>query len=510
MAPEPAPAVQDIDPIFLQEKGKPDLSGEDIFSISAKNIFNRDHHKIYIRIHQLVFEKVLNDGANDIDSGYGLVDEFFLDDVAIKNVGIKVRGNTSAANIKRQFKFKFDVEEAFAWRDNSIKDIEIPNQDDRRFFGEQGFSVRASQNDPSRIREMLSSKVFREATRGDEKDSQRPWRNLGALVYRTAFATLYVTNGRTVTEGRDSGNPGYRVPYKGLLYDPKGLYLITENIDKTFIRTRFERFPNEKVKGYLYQADRGGAYFDKDKYDRVGWKLEMAKGKKPKDEEDRQKGDEKMKDLIAFLDSNPSEKEIMDIFDMDSINGYLAGALLTTHWDSLAANGNNDFMFYLKRDILDDNMQPVLDEQDEPKEDARWYMITWDLDNTLWDQYGENSDVRNPYAKWFSNYIYQPAKKDDKKTRLFDVIYSEDNKNIRKKYDDVLRKMLDGYFSETDYEKKVDYLSDRVKDAIADTRRAVSQADWEKDWGEWHNPNDFDVIKSHADVRRHKIGSQLD
>ncbi|CAN8069373.1 unnamed protein product [Agarophyton chilense] len=496
------------DSIFYQKPDQPDMTGAAIFDISSSNIFNRDNHKIHIRIHQLVFDKVLSDGAADIDSGYGLVDEFCLDGHKIENVGIKVRGNTSAANIKRQFKFKFDAEETFAWREGSMQQVTFPVNDDRRFFGEQGFSVRASQNDPSRIRETLAGKVFREATLG-EQDPQRPWRTRGALVYRTAFATLYVTNGRTVEEGYDSGHPEYRVPFEGKLYDPKGLYVITENIDKTFLKTRFERFDEDKVKGYLFQADKGMAYFQKDKYSRTGWKCELVKGKKPKDEEDFLKADEKMLDLIDFLDEMPHEEKIRSRFDMDSLNGYLGGALLATHWDSLAANRNNDFMFYLKRDILDDEMNPVLDEQGEPREEKKWYMITWDLDNTLWDRPG-GSEVQDPYKSWFSNYLYDPARKEECKTRLLENIFDRsENEQIRSAYRHVLRDLLDGFYSESEYEKEVDSLMKRTGDAIEETRREVAAAEWQKEWGERNNPQDFEEIKSHARVRRSKVGGQL-
>lgn len=498
------------DPVFYQEDGKSDLSGAEIFDITSHHIFNREHHKIYIRVHQLVFDKVLEDGANDVNSGYGLVDEFYLDGDKISNVGIKVRGNTSAANIKRQFKFKFDLEEAFAFKGGEFKQVYFPDQDDRRFFGEHGFSVRASQNDPSKIREMLSGKVFRETALQEKEDKQRPWTSNGGLVYRAAFATLYVTNGRTVEEGYDSGNPEYRVPHEGLLYDPKGLYVITENIDKTFISTRFERFAGEKVKGTLYQADHGKAYFQEGEYSRDGWKLELAKGKKPKDEEDRKEADETMIDMIRKLRSDPSEEELREMFDMDSVNAYLSAACLCTHWDSLAANRNNDFMFYWKRDVLDDQMNPICGADGKGKEEKKWYMITWDLDNTLWDEYNDPSDVRNPYRDWFSNYIYQPAEKDSGETRLIEVLFNSKKRGITRVYDELLLKMLKGFYGKSEYEEEVDELSDRVKDAIEDTRKAVSEAGWQKDWGEYHNPKDYDDIKEHARVRRSKIGSQLD
>lgn len=500
------------DPIFLQGADKPDLSGSQIFDISSRNIFNRAHHHIYITIHQSVFDKVLEDGAAGIASGYGLVDELVLNGEAIKNVGIKVRGNTSASQAKRQFKLKFDATKAFGWRNGAIADVALPPEnDDRRFFGENGFSIRASNNDPSRVRELISGKVFREAALGgeDDKDGMRPWRLHGGLVYRAGFATLYVTNGRRVEEGRDGAYPGYRVEYNGRLYDPKGLYLVTENIDKTFIKTRFERFPNEKVKGYLFNCDKGLASFDKSDYSRVGWKLVMAKGKKAKDEKDFSKGDEKILDLISFLDSKPSEADIRDRFDLDSVNGYLAGALMTTHWDSLVANRNNDFMFYLKRDVLTADMKPVLDADGKEVEEKKWYVITWDLDNTLWDVDGAKPEIRDPYKDWFSNYLYQPARKEANKTKLIDVIYAKENAGIRKEYDEVLRNLLDGYCSKSSYEQKVDYIQQRVADAIEDTRQAVSKAGWQTEWGEYNDPKDFEIIKNHASARRYKINSQL-
>ena len=498
-----------FEPVFVQEGGKPDMSGSDILEMSSKYIFNETHHHVYIRIHQLVFEKVLQDGEKHADTGYGLVDELIFDDHVVKDVGIRVRGSLSVGNIKRQFKFKFDATRVYAWRDHGIKNIELPSEfDDRRFLGVQGFSMRASRNDPSKVRELLAGNVFRKAVQGDT-DAQRPWRTNGGLVYRADFCTLYVTNGRTVEEGYDSINPAYRVPYNGRLYDPKGLYIITEDIDKTFIKTRFERVPGEKLEGYLIQADRGQAFFDEDKYSRTGWEQELVRGKKPKNEEDLVEGDEKMLSLIRLLHSNPSEDEIRAMFDMDSINGYLAGVLLTSHWDSIAANGDNDYMFYLSRDALDEDMKPVMDDEGEPKQEKKWYMITWDLDNTLWDEYKDGSEVRNPYRNWISNYIYQPAKKDRYKTKLFEVIYDSKNEKIRASLQNVLRLMIEGYFGKAGYEKEVDLLSSRVDKAIDETRKIVGKAGWQKEWVETNNPRDFVDIKEHADVRRHKIGSQL-
>ena len=498
-----------FDPVFWQEEGKEDMGGQEIFDITSKYVFNREHHKIYIRIHQVIFDKVLEDGANGVDSGYGLVDEFYLDDDRITNVGIRVRGNTSAGQFKRQFKFKFDIEHAFAWRDGCVQTVYFEKQDDRRFFGLHSFSVRASQNDPSKIREMLSGKVFRECALGT-KDHQRPWRTNGGLVYRAAFGTLYVTNGRKVEEGKDDRYPNYRVAHNGYLYDPKGLYVMTEDIDKTFLKTRFERFPNEKVKGYLYQADYGKAYFDKEKYTRTGWKMKLVKGKKPKDEEDYEKGDEKMFDLIHTLTGNPSDIILREDLDMDSMNAYLAGACFCTHWDSLVANRNNDYMFYWKRDVLDDEMNAVLDDCGDPVEEHKWYAITWDLDNTLWDDPSSSSEVRNPYRDWFSNYIYEPAEKDSKKTNLIETVFNSGRKSITDVYDNKLREILKGYYSESEYNREVDELGKRVKDAIEDTRKVVSQAGWNTSWGEKYRPEDYSVIKKHAADRRHKFWAQLD
>ncbi|KAI0559546.1 hypothetical protein FGB62_143g00 [Gracilaria domingensis] len=79
------------------------------------------------------------------------------------------------------------------------------------------------------------------------------------------------------------------------------------------------------------------AHFTREGYSRVGWKCELVKGKKAKDEDDFAKGDEKMLDLIDFLASKPPEEKIRSRFDMDSLNGYLAGALLSTHWDTRRA-----------------------------------------------------------------------------------------------------------------------------------------------------------------------------
>ena len=125
------------------------------------------------------------------------------------------------------------------------------------------------------------------------------------------------------------------------------------------------------------------------------------------------------------------------------------GACFCTHWDSLVANRNNDYMFHWKRDVLDDEMNAVLDDCGDPVEERKWYAITWDLDNTLWDDPSSSNEVRNPNTDWFSNYIYEPAEKDNKKINLIETVLNSGRKSITDVYEHQLREILREYYVST-------------------------------------------------------------
>ncbi len=450
--PEAAPDCGEIDAVSSEK-----LTGGQVFDLTSRCVFDRDVHEVRIRILSETFQKVLDDGCADKDSGYGHVIELVLDGKRIENVGIKVRGNTSKCSPKRQFKFKFDAEQAFSVYAGNYEMKEFPANDGRTFFGLEGFSVRASANDPTMIRERISSRVF------ISTEELAPIAERGGLVYRVAFAKLFVSFNRPQNQGPEGS---FTRLFDNYYYDYKGLYSLSENIDKTYLRSRFQK-GDEKMKGFfLYQADLAKAWFEKAKYDRKGWSAEYVDGKKVDDEASAVLGDQKILELIALLESNATEAQLAAVIDVDNIVNYVTGVMLTGHWDSMIANRNNDWLFFNGAK-------------------KQWQIIAWDLDNSqgaLVDQY---HDLMQPH-------LYKPAKNGGK---LFTELFSEARPTFRAKLKDRVKKILAGSQSESSFEASVDMLENTVKTSV-------------EGW-EGYSHGSFEDIKNFVKARKKALKPQL-
>ena len=309
-----------------------DFTGQQVFDLTSRCVFNRDVHNVRIRILSETFKKVLEDGCAGRDSGYGHVVELDLDGHKIQNAGIKVRGNTSRCNPKRQFKIAFDKDEMFSVFQGRESTLEFPENEDRRFFGVEVLNLRASNNDPSNIRERLGGKIYTQAEVAHRTAAR------GGLVYRSGFTKFYVSFNRRQDEGPEGT---FRRLHDGHWYDYKGFYTLAENIDKVFLESRFQEM-DEKIKGTLIQADKAQAFFDRERYSRTGFDAKYVKGKKAKKEEQFVKADEMLGELIDLVNSDASEAELAEKIDIENVVNYFAATQLVGHWDSLLAGRNND------------------------------------------------------------------------------------------------------------------------------------------------------------------------
>lgn len=434
------------------------MRGDALFDLTSRCVFDRDVHQVRIRILSETFQKVLDDGCASRDSGFGHVLELVFDGKKIQNVGIKVRGNTSKCNSKRQFKFKFDVKEIFSvWQ--GVKEMkQFPGNDGRTFFGLEGFSVRTSGNDPSMIRERVSSRLFANA------ESLVPTAQRGGLVYRVAFTKFLVSFGRTASEGPEG--PFTRL-IDGFYYDYKGFYSLAENIDKTFLRSRFQ-VNDQKLKGfYLYQSDLAAAYFDRAHYTRKGWSQEYVDGKKTEEEADIAAGESKLFELFDLLASGADDATLEKAIDVENVVNYVAAAILAGHWDSMLANRNNDLLFFNGAK-------------------KKWQIITWDTDNT-------QGALIDQYHALMSNKIYSPAR--DNESKLFTELFAESRPVFRAKLAKRLEDFIDGFSSEAKFNPMIDELKGRVQSSL-------------EGW-EGFNPQAFEDIKNFAKARRDSVRSQL-
>jgi spore coat protein CotH len=407
---------------------EPDLNGEQIYSLSSRCVFNNSEHEVRLIMLGETFQKVLNDGCSNKDDGYGHVKELIFNGLRIENVGIKTRGNTSNCNSKRQFKFKFNSKKMFSVWQGKLQILDFPENHKRRFFGLVGFSLRSSNNDPSMIREQLSSHIFTQVNALSETTQRGP------LVYRTSFAKLLVSFGRQISEGEE-GTFNRRI--NGLFYDYKGFYTLTEHIDESFIKSRFQ-IADEKLPPYsLYQADLAKARFDRKSFDRQGWAVDFFEGEPPKDNKNLNQSYEHLLGFIDQLQEDATEDDLSKIIDIESLVNYTTSVILSGHWDSLLANRNNDFIFF-------DGGQ------------KKWKVIAWDLDNTL-------GALHDQYTYLMSNDIFKPAAING--GHLFELLFSKKYPRFRAKLQERLSVCLTGFYSDKILNPFILKLKDKVKSA---------------------------------------------
>ncbi len=232
-----------------------------------------------------------------------------FDGTALINCGFREKGNASNSittyGKKKPLKISFD--EFTSQNLDGLKKINLNN-----------FT-----NDPSLLRDALCNKLMRDS---------------GIPACRTAFTKVFI-NGEYI-----------------------GLYIIIENVDKTFLKFQYGSANND---GNLYKTDRGVSVFlnwlgsDPALYREQGLKLTT---------------NESINDwsrLISFIDNlnnNPSadfKQYLEDNFDVHSYLKILAVEKCVRSWDSYWGGGNNFYMY------------------DHPDGKIRW--IPWDMNETFQD-----------------------------------------------------------------------------------------------------------------------------
>lgn len=125
---------------------------------------------------------------------------------------------------------------------------------------------------------------------------------------------------------------------------------------------------------------------------------------------------------------------------------YIAAATLSGHWDSMIANGNNDFLFFNGAK-------------------KKWQVITWDLDNTL-------GALIDQHRNLMSDNLYSPAR--ERKPKLFDLAFSEDKPNFRKKLKDRVKAFTQRDVSRDEFARAVETAQSTVNKG-AESWEAVHQ-----------------------------------
>ena len=255
------------------------------------------NHKIEIEIDPLVLQKLLDEHCtSDLRRDYRVATSFKFDGKEIENIGIRGRGGDfSECNDKRQFKISFNCVDPYI--STSYNRHNFPKYENRRFYGLRKLNLRASQNDPTIVRELIAYKMFREN---------------GVPAPRASTAELYI-------------NGGYW-----------GQYLIVEQPDKTLLKRWFD--DND---GNFYKSAQPGATFLPGSYDSTIYELKTNEILND------------TSDIIQFmidLNNVSTKAELEAIMNIENILNYYAVTVTIGHWDGLGGNCNNDYVYHNPQD----------------------------------------------------------------------------------------------------------------------------------------------------------------
>jgi hypothetical protein len=233
-----------------------------------------------------------------------------FDGLTTTNCGFREKGNASntLANFGRKNPLKIAFDEF---------------DDNQRFDGLKKINLNIFINDPSLMHDATCNKLMRDA---------------GLFASRTAYAKVWI-NGEYI-----------------------GLYLIIENVDKTFLKSAFGGANND---GNLYKTDRGASVpldwqgTDKQKYKDQGLKLTTNE-----DLDDWTKFIEFV-DLLNNYTGDDFKQQLESKFDVHSYLKALTVEKCVRSWDSYWSGGNNYFLY------------------EHPDGQYRW--IPWDMNETFQD-----------------------------------------------------------------------------------------------------------------------------
>lgn len=199
-------------------------------------------------------------------------------DTLLPNVGIRLRGNTSRNHPKKSFKIDF-------------KEFGAP-----KFYGYKKFNLKAENNDPSHLRELITLETFRLG---------------GVPAARSHHAKVFI-NGEYM-----------------------GLYLNVEQIDDEFTQSRFG---NDK--GNLYKCQYGCSLEANGQiYDSEIFELETNKEANDRDI---------LANFVYILNYTSDEEfkaEISKILNIETAIKYFAVEALTGHWDGYSYLKNNLYLY---------------------------------------------------------------------------------------------------------------------------------------------------------------------
>jgi spore coat protein CotH len=325
-----------------------------------------------------------------------------FDGVAVPNCGIRQKGNFSnivnRGGLKAPFKIAFD---AFV---------------EKRFDGLKKINLSNFTNDPTLLHDPICYSLLQDN---------------GIPAPRTSYAKVY---------------------FNGTYW---GLYLIVENIDKTYLKRHFGTGTNDE--GNVYRTSRQSMAFLQWKGSDTEANLRETLKLTTNEEEDDWSG------LVQFVDrlnNTPDDSlplVLPQIFDVDGYLKILAIEKLVQNWDSYWGGGNN-FALY-----------------EHPN--GRFYFLPWDMNETL------QGAKFQAYTDIFDGYLYPVNRFGDRPLlgQMFKL------NGYRQAYFDTVCALINGSFSVEHLQQRAIRWQRLVANAyLEDPNKINTYADFANGLVGWH------------------------
>jgi hypothetical protein len=230
-----------------------------------------------------------------------------FDDYSIDNAGFRIRGNYNNLYPKNSFKLKFSEPDLYIG-EGSYKNF--PDNEDRRFLGVKRLNLRAAPIDFSFMNEYAGYELYN---------------ILGYPCPRISWTKLYLT----------------KTDKQGNIINPKvyiGLYLLTEDIDKTFLRFNFKNPDGNLYKSTDIQADLD--YVADVKNYVNPWDGRQVYELRTNEEQDDYSDLQKFVQYINFNWSN-----IREVTNLTLLGKYFAASNFQGNWDDYVFLPHNYFLY---------------------------------------------------------------------------------------------------------------------------------------------------------------------
>ncbi len=204
--------------------------------------------------------------------------------ISYLDMGIRLRGNTSRTKDKKSIKLHF---EKFT--------------EDQKFFGLKKLNLKAETNDPSCVREHLVMNMYRE---------------YNVPVARVNHIKLYINN------------------------TYMGLYSSVEQIDKTFLMSRFANKTGNLYKCTYGSSNGADLAIVSEVYNNDIYELKTNESANNRTN---------LNAFISFLNTSSDadfDNNIASYINIESYLRQLALEVLTGHWDGYSYNKNNFYLYY--------------------------------------------------------------------------------------------------------------------------------------------------------------------